>query len=133
MSVHCNRTEQNNAPDIRFNRSLDYPRCAAHIDALVFFTQFGRGIDNVQERRHMNDCIHAPHRRSDRHLVSDIANQYFYALREHASCRSIKGEGANSTSCLLKRVDNARPDGAGSAGNENQLNSFRQMDPIVLM
>jgi len=28
----------------------------------------------------MNDCIHALHRRLDRYLISDIANQNFYAL-----------------------------------------------------
>ena len=64
----------------------------------------------------MNDCIHVLHRRSDRRLVSDIANQNFYVLREHARGRSIERKGADLITGLVHRVDNARPNGAGSAG-----------------
>ena len=70
----------------------------------------------MQERRHVNDCIHALHCRLDRHLISDIANQNFYALREHAGCRSIERKGADLISGLMQRVDNTRTNGAGSAG-----------------
>ena len=70
----------------------------------------------MQERRQVNDCIHVLHRRSDRRSVSDIANQNFYVLREHALGRSIERKGADLITGLVRRVDNARPNGAGSAG-----------------
>ena len=53
----------------------------------------------------MNDCIHALHRRLDRRLIRDIANQNFYALWECARCRRIDRKGTNLTACLVQRMD----------------------------
>ena len=53
----------------------------------------------------MNDCIHASHCRLDRHLIIDIANQNFHALREYAQCRSIDRKGTDLTAFLVRRMD----------------------------
>ena len=63
----------------------------------------------------MNDCIHALHRRLDRHLISDIANQNFYVMRESARCRSINREGTDPEPCLIQSMDDTRANSAGGA------------------
>ena len=68
----------------------------------------------------MNDCIHALHCRLDRHLISDIANQNFYALREHACCRSINRKGTDPEPCLMQRMDNTRTNCPSSACDKNK-------------
>ena len=69
----------------------------------------------------MNDCIHATHCRLDCHLISDIANQNFYALREHARCRSIEREGADPATCLIQSMNDTRPNSTGRTGDKSWL------------
>jgi len=56
----------------------------------------------------------------DRHLISDIANQHFYALREHARGRSIKRERTDMETHLIQSVNNPRSNRARRSGNKNE-------------
>ena len=67
----------------------------------------------------MNDCLHASHCRLNRHLVSYIADQNFYVLREHARCRSIYREGMDPETCVIQSVNDTRANSTGRSGNEN--------------
>jgi len=75
----------------------------------------------VQKSRQMNDCIHALHRRLDCHLISDIANQNFYALREHARCRNINRKGTDPEPWLVQILNNVWTNRTGRTGNENEF------------
>ena len=77
----------------------------------------------------MNDCIHALHRRLDRHLISDIANQNFYTLREHARCRSIERKGTDMETCLIQRMDGTTEIGeSGHSFNAFSIDQVKQFD-----
>ena len=67
----------------------------------------------------MNDYIHALHSRLDGHLISDIANQNFHALRKHARFRGINRKGTNLTSCLIQSMNDTWTNSTGRTGNEN--------------